>query len=149
VFGGDTSSFEPVTADRLLDDKSIIKLGGMEITALHTPGHTKGATSFSFEVKDSSRKYRVLIANMPSIVFSEKFSELKTYPNAAKDYAYTFKELKKQKFDIWLASHGSQFDLLKKRKQGDKYNPMAFADRKVYDEKLTQLYTGYLEKLKK
>lgn len=148
VFGGDTSSFEPVHVDRLLDDKSIIKLGGMELTALHHPGHTKGATSFLFDVKDSSRKYTVLIANMPSVVFREKFSEMKTYPNAAKDYAHTFAELKKQKFDIWLASHGSQFGLLEKRKQGDRYNPIAFADRKSYDAQVEKWHKSYREKLK-
>lgn len=148
VFGGDTSSFEPLTADRLLDDKSIIKLGGMEITALHHPGHTKGATSFLFDVKDSSRKYRVLIANMPTIVFSKKFSEIKTYPGVAKDYAYTLRKLKKLRFDILLGSHGSQFDLLEKRKPGDKYNPLAFADRKNFDARIDNLYKEYQEKQK-
>lgn len=148
VFGGDTSSFAPVKADRLLDSVSVIRLGGMKITALHHPGHTKGATSFLFDVKDDSRTYRVLIANFPTIVFEKKFSELKTYPGAANDYAYTFGSLRNLKFDLWLASHGSQFNLQDKRKPGDDYDPMAFADREGYDATIDRLYEEYRKKLK-
>lgn len=149
VFGGDTSSFQPVTADVLLEDQSVIKLGNMEITALHHPGHTRGANSFVLNVKDAGRSYRVLIANMPSIVFEERFADMKAYPGVAADYDHTFRELKKQQFDIWLAAHGSQFNLPEKRKKGDRYNPGVFGDKGNYHAAIDKLYERYLEKLKK
>jgi len=46
LFGGRGPLFKPLKADRLLHDKDTISLGGMEIVALHHPGHTKGACSY-------------------------------------------------------------------------------------------------------
>jgi len=122
-------------------------LGNMQITALHHPGHTKGATSFIFDIVDSNKTYRVLIANMPSIVFEDRFSDLKTYPDAARDYATTFKQMRKVKFDLWLASHSSQFGLHEKHKETDSYNPEKFSDRKGYDKAIDKLYNSYKQKL--
>ncbi len=147
IFGGKGELFEPVKADRLLHDHDIVKLGGMQITVLHHPGHTKGACSFLFDVKDEPRSYRVLIANMPTILDGTK-PGMPTYPNVAGDYAYTLDAMKKLQFDIWLSSHASQFGLHEKHKPGDAYNPLAFADRKGYDAMLSDLQKRYLEKLK-
>lgn len=147
VLGGRGSMFEPVKADRLLHDQDTVSLGGMQITVLLHPGHTKGACSFLFDVQDARRSYRVLIANMPSILSETKLSGMPGYPNVAKDYAYTLKALKRLKFDIWLSSHASQFGLHTKHKPGDGYNPEAFFDRKGYDEMVGDLEKAYLKKL--
>lgn len=148
VFGGDTSSFEPVKVDSFLKDGDKINLGNSTITVLHHPGHTKGACSFMCTINDDKGSHKVLIANMPSIVFDEPFSELKTYPDAQKDYAATFKKMKVLKFDYWVASHASQFDLDKKHPEGSIYNPAAFADRKGYDAEIKELYAKFLKKLR-
>lgn len=146
AFGG-KMTFAPVKADRLLRNNDKIILGDMQLTILHHPGHTKGSCSFLLNVKDKAKTYRVLIANMPSIVTEKKFSEVKAYPSIAKDYAYTLNSLKKQTFDIWLSSHASQFDLHAKHKPGDAYNPKAFIDRKGYDAALADLQKAYDKKL--
>lgn len=146
AFGG-KMTFAPVKADRLLHNNDKITLGDMQLTLLHHPGHTKGSCSFLFNVKDKTKTYRVLIANMPSIVTEKKFSEVKVYPSIAKDYAYTLNSLKKQTFDIWLSSHASQFDLHAKHKPGDAYNPNAFIDRKGFDESLADLQKAYNKKI--
>ena len=147
VLGGRGSMFEPVKADRLLHDQDTVSLDGMQITVLLHPGHTKGACSFLFDVQDERRSYRVLIANMPSILSETKLSGMPGYPNVAKDYAYTLKALKSLKFDIWLSSHASQFGLHTKHKPGDGYNPEVFFDRKGYDEMVGDLEKAYLKKL--
>ncbi len=141
-------TFAPVKADRLLHDQDMVSLGNMHLVMLHHPGHTKGACSYLFDVKDDKRNYRVLIANMPSIIIDRKFSEVTDYPNIANDYAYTLSKLKKLRFDIWLASHASQFNLHSKHRPRDAYNPSAFIDRKGYDAELAQLQKVYDEKLK-
>ncbi|MDB5130471.1 MAG: bla [Mucilaginibacter sp.] len=146
VFGGKGGTFPPVKADRLLHGNDTIKLGGMQITALHHPGHTKGACSFLFNVKDDHHSYRVLIANMPSILDGVK-PGMAAYPDVAKDYAYTLDAMKNLQFDIWLASHASQFRLHQKRKSGDGYHPEVFIDRQGYDAALGDLQKGYQEKL--
>ncbi len=140
--------FEPVVPDKLLKDKSTIKLGGTKLTLHSHPGHTKGSSSYLVNVKDGNKTYKVLIANLPSIVIDGKFSEVKAYPNIAKDYAYTFKAMKNLDFDLWVASHASQFNLHTLRQLNDSYNPTIFGDKKEFLDYLNDLEKDYLEKLK-
>lgn len=148
VFGGQGATFEPVKADRLLHDQDLIKLGNMQIEVLHHPGHTKGSCSFLFNTSDGQRTWKVLIANMPSILDQTKLSGMPGYPQVGSDYAYTLKAMKNLHFDIWLAAHSSQFDLQKKHHPGEAYNPAAFVDHKGYDEALNTLQMAYDEKLR-
>lgn len=146
LYGEIAPLFNPVKPDRILRDGDKVELGGMTITLLHHPGHTKGSCSFAFTVKDEHRSYKVLIANMPSVITETSLSEVKTYPEITADYAHTFASLKQQKFDIWLAAHASQFYLQNKRKEGDAYNPEAFRDRAGYDKEVAELEKAYLDK---
>jgi len=139
-------SFAPVTPDKLLKDKDVIALGDTRLVLLHHPGHTKGSCSYMLDVKDSSRTYKVLIANIPTIITERRFAEVKEYPSIKEDYAYTLNAMKHLRFDIWVASHASQFKLHKKHTPGDPYNPGAFADRKGYDQALENVYKVYREK---
>ena len=148
ALGGSESSYAPIEPDRLLHDKDTIRLGDMSVVLLHHPGHTKGSCSYIFTVSDEAKSYRVLIANLPTIVTDHSFHAIPAYPGIAADYAYTLNSLKSQQFDIWLASHASQFDLDKKHQPGDPYNPAAFMDRKGYDAALKELKSAYRKKLK-
>nr|WP_295876440.1 subclass B3 metallo-beta-lactamase [uncultured Chitinophaga sp.] len=141
------STFRPVKVDRVLRDKDTIRLGDMQLVMLHHPGHTMGSCSFIFDVKDDNRAYKVLLANMPTIIIDGKFAAVKAYPAIAKDYAYTLDTMPKVNFDLWLAAHASQFDLHKKHKDGDPYNPSAFAGREDYDKQLAELNAIYQKKL--
>ncbi len=147
ALGGHGSTFVPVKADRLLHDGDTIQSGDMQLIMLHHPGHTKGSCSFLFTVKDNQRSYRVLIANLPSIVTDKRFADVTTYPTIAKDYAYTLKAMKNISFDIWLASHASQFKLHDKHHPGDAYNPAAFVDQQGYNTALNDLQQQYDKKL--
>jgi metallo-beta-lactamase class B len=140
---GNGSTFQPVKPDRLLHDREVIELGNMKIVMLHHPGHTKGSSSYIFDVKDEKRTYKVLIANMPTIVTDKSLSEVPGYPNIAKDYAYTLDAMKKLTFDIWVSSHASQFGLHSKHKPDDAYDPAAFIDRKGYDAQLGTLQSVF------
>jgi metallo-beta-lactamase class B len=78
------TSFKPVKPDRLLHDGDTIRLGSMKVVMLHHPGHTKGSCSFLFTVTDDKRSWRVLIANMPTIVTDKSFTEINSYPTLRK-----------------------------------------------------------------
>jgi len=145
---GKVRDFEPVKVDRILHDGDTIKLGGMQLVMLNHPGHTKGSCSYVFDVKDEKQKYRVLIANMPTIVTDENLSDIAAYPNIARDYAYTLKAMKHLTFDIWLASHAGQFGLTDKHKPGNAYNPAAFFDKKGYDQQISDLQGDFDDKMK-
>ncbi|MBN8673519.1 MAG: subclass B3 metallo-beta-lactamase [Chitinophagales bacterium] len=148
ALGGKGSSFKPVIPDRLLQDGDTIQLGNMKLQLLHHPGHTKGSSSFLFTVNEGQRSYKVLIANMPSIVTDKPFDAISNYPEIKDDYAYTLKVMKNISFDLWLASHASQFNLHSKHQPGDAYNPSAFADRAGYDAALADLQEEYDTKMK-
>lgn len=147
ALGGNHSTYQPVAVDRILYNGDVVQLGGMKLVLLNHPGHTKGSCSFVFEVKDKERSYKVLIANMPTIVTDHKFSEVTAYPEIAKDYAYTLSVMKKLTFDIWLSSHASQFNLHSKYKPGNGYRPAAFIDRKGYDKAINELQLAYDQRL--
>jgi len=141
------TSFKPVKPDRLLQDGDTIQLGNMQLLMLHHPGHTKGSCSFLFTVTDDQQSYRVLIANLPTIVTEKSFAGITNYPGIAADYAYTFTAMKNISFDIWLASHASQFKLHNKHQPGDAYNPSAFKDQPGYDRAISDLQKQYEKKI--
>jgi metallo-beta-lactamase class B len=147
--GGEGPMFIPVKADRLLHDHDTISLGGTKLELLHHPGHTKGSCSYLVTVRDEKKTYTVLIANIPTILDEEKLAGTPAYPDIAKDYAYTFDAMKKVPFDLWVASHASQFDMHAKRKKGDAYNPEVFANRTLYDKQLANLEAIYRKKMDK
>ena len=141
-------TFVPVTPDKLLKDKSVIKLGNTKLTMLNHPGHTKGSCSYMLDVKDGEKTYKVLIANMPSIIIDGKFSEEKDYPSIQKDYEYTIKAMKNLNFDLWVAAHASQFNLHKIHQPNAPYNTKIFKDNKAFLDELKDYEKDYQEKLK-
>lgn len=141
--GGKGPLFLPVKADKLLKDHDTISLGGTQLILLHHPGHTMGSCSYLVTVKDEKKSYTVLIANIPTILSGTKMTGMPGYPDISKDFAYTLDAMKKIQFDLWVASHASQFNLNEKRKKGDAYNPEAFADRALYDKTMEERTEDY------
>lgn len=139
-------TFKPVAPDVILKDRQAVTLGNTKLILLHHPGHTKGSCSYLLETRDKDRSYKVLIANMPSIITDHPFSEVSAYPGIAQDYAYTLREMKKLDFDIWVAAHAGQFGLHEKHKPGDPYRPESFMDTEGYLSELGALEKEYLEK---
>jgi metallo-beta-lactamase class B len=146
---GDTpgARFEPVKVDQVFKDGETISLGGTELTAHHHPGHTKGATSFTVNVQEAGKTYRVIIANMGSINPGVRVSGMDKYPGIGQDYARTFRRQKDMAIDIWLASHASQFRMHQKYKPGDTYNPQRFVDPAGFLAAVQQLEKVYLDQL--
>ncbi len=89
------------------------------------------------------------LSNLPSIVTDKPFNAIASYPEIADDYAYTLQAMKSIRFDIWVASHASQFNLHEKHKPGDAYNPAAFIDQKGYNAAIANLQKQYDEKMRK
>lgn len=143
------AQFEPVRVDGTFKDSDSISLGDTVLTAHLTPGHTKGATSFTLNVQDDGKTYRVVIANMPSINPGVTVSGMTNYPGITEDYARAFKVLKDLPVDVWLASHASQFKLHDKYKPGDPYNPDRFVDPQGFKASVEQLEKAYQEQLTK
>lgn len=141
--------FEPVTVDRPFKAGEAITLGGVTLTTHSAAGHTKGATSFTLNVQDSGKTYRVVIANMGSINPGVKMTGMPGYDNIATDYAQTFLSQKDMKVDIWLASHASQFKLHEKYTPGAPHNPDRFVDPTGFRQAVLRLEKAYLDQVAK
>jgi metallo-beta-lactamase class B len=146
---GDTpgARFEPVKVDDTFKDSDTISLGGTVLTAHHHPGHTKGATTFTLNVPEGGKTYRVVIANMASINPGVTVGGMAKYPGITEDYARTFKAQKDMQIDVWLASHASQFKLHEKYKPGDAFNPDRFVDPQGFKASVEQLEKTYRDQL--
>ena len=146
---GDTPAarFEPVRVDAVFKDSDTVSLGGTVLTAHHHPGHTKGATSFTLNVRENGKTYRVLIANMPTINPGVTVSGMPMFPRIADAYASTFKAQKDMQLDVWLASHAAQFKLHEKYKPGDPFDPNRFVDPQGFKAAVAELEKKYQEQL--
>jgi metallo-beta-lactamase class B len=139
--------YDPIKVDQRLKDGDKFRLGTTEITVIDSPGHTPGATSFSFPIQDGGRTYNVLIANMPGINNGVKLLGSPGYPTIVQDFAGTIQRLKGMNPDIWLSSHAGQFNLHQVYKPGDAYNPARFSDIAAYKSKMTGYEKSYNEQL--
>jgi metallo-beta-lactamase class B len=148
---GDTPSawFEPVKVDRTFKDGGTIALGEARLTAHLHPGHTPGATSFTTEVRENGKTYRVIIANMGSINPGVTVTGMPKYPGLEKDYARTFTAQKAMKIDVFLSSHASQFRMHEKYKPGDSYDPDRFVDPDGFLTAVRRLEKAYLDQVAK
>jgi metallo-beta-lactamase class B len=142
-------SFDPVKVDRRLKNGDKIKLGDVELTAHLHAGHTKGATSFTFDVKENGKTYKVGIINMGSINPGVRVSGMPKFPDITQAYAKTFHDQKEMKIDVWLASHAAQFKMHEKYKPGDAYNPDRFVDPKGFRASVENLEKIYQDQLAK
>ena len=135
--------------DRTFKDGETVSLGDTELTAHLHPGHTKGATSFTTEVRENGKTYRVVIANMGSINPGVTVTGMAAYPGIQQDYARTFASQQAMTIDVFLASHASQFGMHEKYKPGDAYNPDRFVDPKGFQEAVARLEKAYLDQVAK
>ena len=108
--------YEPVKVDQALKDGEKVRLGATELTVHHHPGHTKGATSFTFTVRDGGRDYRIGIINMNGINEGVLLLKSPGYPRIVEEYAQTFAKQKQISLDVFLSSHAGQFRLHEKYK---------------------------------
>lgn len=112
---GDEGQFPPVAVDRRLADGEKVSLGGAELTAHLTPGHTRGCTTWTFK----AGALDVVVVCSASIL-DYRFVGQESYPGIAADYEHTFAVLKSLPVAIFLAPHGGFFDLAGKRERAAK-----------------------------
>jgi metallo-beta-lactamase class B len=100
--------------DRVLHDGDTVELGGAKLTAHLTPGHTKGCTTWTMQVRDSGRTLNAVIIGSPNVNAGYRLVGDPNYPNQAQDYVRTFVVLKSLPCDLFLGAHGAYFGMLGK-----------------------------------
>lgn len=110
---GDRFAFEPAVVDRTFHDGYRLKLGQTTLTANITPGHTPGCTTWTATVKEGGKVRKVVFVCSTSAP-GYNLVDNPGYPSIAEDFERSFKWLRSLKPDIFLAAHGSMFDLTSK-----------------------------------
>jgi metallo-beta-lactamase class B len=120
-----------IPIDRILHDGEKVTLGGTTLVAHRTPGHTRGCTSWGMEVEESGETYNTLIVCSFGVNPGYILVDNPNYPEIAEDYRATFAKARAMPVDVFVASHGSFYDLgakyemLQRREEGD---PNPFVD---------------------
>jgi metallo-beta-lactamase class B len=126
--------FPAARVDHRFRDGDTIRVGPLALTAHVTAGHTPGCTSWSFPVRHGERELlAVSICSLTLLPFM-KLVEPESYPGIRSDFERSFRTLRGLPADIFLGSHGSFFDMDRKRRErADGRDPAEpFLDRQGY-----------------
>jgi metallo-beta-lactamase class B len=133
-YGNDSTKwYPPAKVDRVLHDGDAVRLGDAVLVAHLTPGHTKGCTTWTMQVRDGGRTYDVVIVGSPNVNPGYQLVNNRSYPDIAADYARTFRVLKSLPHDIFLGAHGGYFDLDGKYARLQAGAPLPFVDPHGYE----------------
>lgn len=131
--------FPPVKVDRVLHDGDVVRLGGVELRAHLTAGHTKGCTSWTMTMREGGVERKVLFPGSTSVNPGVKLVNNAQYPGIAADYERTFTTEAALPCDYCLPAHLSQFDGLEKieaLRKGASPNP--FLNREAFKKGLAE-----------
>lgn len=142
--------WKPVKTDVLLKDGQDVKLGGNTLVAHLTAGHTKGCTTWTTVAEEKGKKYNVIFVCSLGVSAGVPLVNNPKYPTIAEDYTKSFALLKKLPVDIYLASHGSFFNLLDKMKKMEQGGGLEiWIDPDGYKEYVTKQESVFKEQLEK
>jgi metallo-beta-lactamase class B len=97
--------FEPVIVDATFTHGDKIKLGDIELTALRTGGHTRGATTYTMQVNVDGKKLTVVFPDGTGVNPGYRLGRHASYMGIVDDYRRTFSILDSMEPDVWLAPH--------------------------------------------
>jgi metallo-beta-lactamase class B len=135
--------YEAPRVDHRFKDGEKIRLGPIELTALITPGGTRGCTTLSFPVHDGDRVLNVVHAcsvtlgdPLAPLLPGIKLVDPQRYAEIRAGFESSFKVLRSLPVDIWVTSHARQFGRYRKFvESANAKNPVdPFIDRAGYLE---------------
>lgn len=110
--------YPALKVDRVLHDADQVRLGDAVLIAHKTPGHTRGCTTWTMQVKDGQRLLNVVIVGSwnvnPGYRLVDRPGQPASYLGIAADFQRTFSLLPTLPCDIFLGAHGAYFHMLEK-----------------------------------
>jgi len=128
----DDLTYPAAKVDRVLRDGDSIKMGDVLLTAYHTPGHTRGATTWVANLVVDGKSYVVAFPDGAGFNPGYRLAKDPSYPGIADDYRRTHHALEMLKPDIWLAQHNEYYDLEGKRERAKTEGVKAWIDPEGY-----------------
>jgi len=119
--------FETFRVDRALRHGDTIDLGGVVVTAHHTPGHTAGVMTYTFEIDvDGHTRLAGMFGGPGLWTMTDEHIERDGYPGNRDEFARSLAYLKGLEVELWLGAHPGQNDTLGKYERlaaGESPNP--------------------------
>jgi len=125
-------AYPAIKVDRVLRDGDTVRLGDVLLTAYHTPGHTRGATTWIANIFADGKAYVVAFPDGAGFNPGYRLAKNPSYPGIAEDFRKTHHFLEMLKPDIWLAQHNEYYDLNGKRKRAESEGVKAWIDPEGY-----------------
>lgn len=97
-------TFPPVKVDRLIADGEQVRLGGVSLQTMFTPGHTKGCTSWVTRDTLKGVDHSVFFLGSLSVTDNRLINN-KVEPTIVADYRKSFERAKAVQADILLIGH--------------------------------------------
>ena len=144
---GTGMQFPPVEVDRVLVDGETIGLGGVELRAHRTAGHTPGCTTWTLSVEDEGTVLQAVIVGSLSVLPDTDLVNNNDYPAIADDYRASFSRLKSLDVDLFLGSHGAFFGLVKKAERLGEGGENPFVDPDGFRRYIERKERRFLERL--
>jgi metallo-beta-lactamase class B len=136
----------PRPAYETLHDGSQVTLGGVTLTAHHTPGHTPGCTTWTMKVDDGGRLYDVLIIGSVGV---NPGTNLVGNPRLVEQYRQSLQYLHSAHVDVPLGSHPAMYGLSEKYAKLKAGAPNPFIDPRGYQDEITIQETAMNNELKR
>ncbi|MCC6161764.1 MAG: subclass B3 metallo-beta-lactamase [Acidobacteria bacterium] len=138
--------FPSVTVDEVIEDGHVVSLGGVSLTAVHTPGHTPGTTTWTMTVDEGWRTYRVIFAGSTFVNPGTRLVKDPSYPGIETDYRRSFARLLALPVDIPLGAHAQSFAFHDKRERAKSEGVRAYVEPDALREVTTASQAAF-EKL--
>lgn len=126
--------FPAVRVDRPVRDGEQVRLGGVALTAIATPGHTPGNTSWLMRVDDRGRRRDVLFLGSLTVAGNRLVGNAR-HPGIVEDFRRSFARLAKVHADVVLPMHPETADVLGRARAGTLVAP-ALLPRLVAEAKV-------------
>ncbi len=147
VFGG-VHAWAPCPVDRVIADGDRVTLGGTTLVAHLTPGHTRGATTWTMQVVDGGRTLAVLFFPSANVNPGVRLVDNTRYPEIADDFRRSFAIWKSLSCDVLLGAHGAFYDMQSKHDRlAEGAAPNPFIDPEGYRQLIVETERRFQDQL--
>ena len=153
AFGGPgkPEQFPPAHVDHVLQNGEKVSLGGVTLTAVRTPGHTRGCTTWTMQAHVPGEpagvlRHVVIVGSwyvLPRYRLIAMHSRPPSYPGIAGDFTATFAALHALPCDLFLGAHGSYFNMLAKLRRMPIEGDEVWIDPEGYKRALADAEQGF------
>jgi metallo-beta-lactamase class B len=121
----------PVAKTRAVRDGEVVKLGPLAVTARFTPGHTKGATSWTWRATEGGKTVDVVYADSLNATVADgaRFDRNSGYPMAKRDIERSMATVASLKCEVLVSVHPEGSGLWERKAKQSQLGNAAFIDK--------------------